>query len=146
VAKTKKKDVKTWRFYRSNKETIVWDPENDGPLVEFVGGQFYTDDSEIAERLIELGYPEVPLDAIHPPDIMFGKGVIFEGDVAILPKNITADAALANEKAKRQQELMRSRVRALSEKSPVPERVKKKSTKAAAKKKTAKKKKKSNDD
>jgi hypothetical protein len=89
----------TWRFYRSNLETIVWDPENDRPLVEFIQGEFITSDPRIAEKLLELGYPRVPLEAVDPPDVIFEKGHSLEGDVRVLPENVGEVAALNREKA-----------------------------------------------
>ncbi len=58
------------RFYRATLPTIVWNPEKDKPLAEFVDGQYYTEDEEIANKLIAMGYPEVSLDATQPPEII----------------------------------------------------------------------------
>ncbi len=58
------------RFYRATLPTIVWNPETDKPLAEFVDGQYYTESEEIANKLIAMGYPEVSLDATEPPEII----------------------------------------------------------------------------
>jgi hypothetical protein len=58
------------RFYRATLATIVWDPDKDKPLAEFVDGQFYTEDDAVAEKLIAAGYPEVSLEATTPPEII----------------------------------------------------------------------------
>lgn len=59
------------RFYRATLPTIVWNPDEDKPLAEFVDGQFFTEDDEVAAKLTAMGYPEVSLDATHPPEIIF---------------------------------------------------------------------------
>jgi hypothetical protein len=89
-----------WRFYRSNLETIVWDPEHDKPLAQFVQGEFITDDPRVAERLLELGYPRVSLEAVNPPDVLFEKGHSLDGDVRVLPDGVGEIAALNREKVK----------------------------------------------
>lgn len=58
------------RFYRATLPTIVWNPEKDKPLAEFRDGQYYTEDEEIAKKLIAMGYPEVSLEATQPPEII----------------------------------------------------------------------------
>lgn len=88
-----------WRFYRSNLETIVWDPERNKPLAHFVQGEFITNDPRVAEKLLELGYPRVPLEATNPPDVFFEKGHSLEGDVKVLPESVGEVAALNREKA-----------------------------------------------
>jgi hypothetical protein len=57
------------KFYRANLPTIVWNPELKKPLAKFEKGQFVTEDDEVAKKLIEIGYPEVELDASRPPAI-----------------------------------------------------------------------------
>ena len=42
------------RFYGNG---VVWDAENNKPLVRFAGGVFETTDKYTADRLIALGYP-----------------------------------------------------------------------------------------
>jgi len=59
------------RFYRATLPTYVWDPDKDKPLAEFVDGQFFTEDDEVAQKLLDAGYPEVSLEATHPPEIIF---------------------------------------------------------------------------
>lgn len=55
------------KFYKANLPTVVWDPQNDRALAEFIEGQYVTKSERVAARLIELGYPEVELDAEVPP-------------------------------------------------------------------------------
>lgn len=86
------------RFYRSNLPTIVWDPKHNRALCEFVDGQFYTEDPEVASILTDKGYPEVALDQTTPPDIMFPKGQSLEGNVPIMGKGITEEVMLEREK------------------------------------------------
>lgn len=57
------------KFYRANLPTIVWNPELKKPLAKFVKSQFVTEDDEVAEKLVEMGYPEVAMDASRPPTI-----------------------------------------------------------------------------
>lgn len=80
--------TKARRFYRSNLETIVWDPDNNKPLADFGKGHFTTEDPRVAQRLVELGYPEIPLDAKRPPDILVNKPThVIEGDVPVMGQN-----------------------------------------------------------
>lgn len=58
-----------YRFYRGKLATIVWNPEEKKPLAEFVRGQFVTTNKRIADKLTEMGYQQVPLDAEAPPPI-----------------------------------------------------------------------------
>jgi len=105
-----KTQQKLFRFYRSNLASIVWDKEAEKPLVEFVNGQFYTEDETIAEKLIALGYLEVPLDLETPPEVFFKRGrALKEGENApLMPKNMNEEVALQKEKAiLKQQELKR---------------------------------------
>jgi len=132
MAKTKK-----WRFYRSNLETIVWDPRASRPLADFSEGHFITEREDVRDRLRELGYPEVALDAEVPPDIMFGKGIILEGDVKIMPGAVNEAAALNKEMA----QAAAARAAEADDDdgddgaSPVPARVKKKKSKSTTTKK-----------
>lgn len=59
------------RFYRATLPTIVWNPKTNKALVEFVNGQVITEDEEVIKVLIGMGYPEVALDAVNPPEIIF---------------------------------------------------------------------------
>jgi hypothetical protein len=95
---------KLFRFYRSNLATVVWNPEKDKPLATFVKGQFYTKDPVVAQKLTEMGYPQVSLDANTPPDILFEKGEILEGNVPIMPKGMNEEAVLAKQKQEAEQE------------------------------------------
>lgn len=88
-----------FRFYRSNLATIVWNKETDRPLAVFEKGQFLTTNPEVAQKLIDLGYPRIPLKATEPPDILFQKGEILKGDVKLSPSMMDETAALNKEKA-----------------------------------------------
>lgn len=57
-----------FRFYRSNLPTIVWG--NNKPMADFTEGHFTTDDKEIALKLLDKGYPQIPLDSTEPPSIL----------------------------------------------------------------------------
>ena len=57
------------KFYRANLPTVVWNPKKNTSLAEFIGGQFTTEDEEVASILIDMGYPEVSLDASAPPPL-----------------------------------------------------------------------------
>jgi len=75
---------KQWRFYRSNLETIVWNPKTNSPLADFSEGHFTTDDPEVADKLRELGYVEIALDATEPPpDVMVKKPTILPDDFSV---------------------------------------------------------------
>ena len=105
-----------YRFYRSNLASIVWDPENNAPLAEFIKGQFYTEDSTVANKLIALGYPQVSLDAETPPQILFEKGKSLETGEhrPILPAGMTEEVALAQEKKKAEQQRLAAKAKGLS--------------------------------
>lgn len=108
---------KLYRFYRSNLATIIWDPPNNKPLAEFVDGQFYTEDAEVAQKLIEAGYPQVDLKATEPPNIMFEKGrSLAEGEnVGVMAKGVTEDVALADEKKVLEQKALAAKAVALTD-------------------------------
>ena len=55
------------RFFRANLPNIVWNPELKKPLAEFRNGQFTTEDETVAEKLLEMGYVEIDVDATKPP-------------------------------------------------------------------------------
>jgi len=77
-------EVKQWRFYRSNLETIVWNPDTNSRLADFSKGHFTTDDPKVAKRLKDLGYVEIPLDAEEPPpDIMVRKPQVLPDDINV---------------------------------------------------------------
>ena len=59
-----------FRFYKSNLPKIVWDPDNQKPLANFEGGSFTTADLRVAQILLDKGYPQIPIDATEPPDIL----------------------------------------------------------------------------
>jgi hypothetical protein len=117
-----------YRFYRSNLETIVWDKEKNCALAEFVNGQFVTDDPEVAQVLLDLGYPRIPLDATSPPDIMYPKGSILEDnkDVNVLPAALGETAALNREKAQAALNRMKESEKDQDEETPIPRKLKKK--------------------
>ena len=57
------------RFYQSGLARIVWDAINNRVLAQFVEGQFYTEQKEVAVVLLKLGYKEVGLEDQAPPYI-----------------------------------------------------------------------------
>jgi len=101
-----------YRFYRSNLPTVVWSKELNGPIAEFVNGQFYTEDPAVAKLLKDKGYPQISLDATEPPDILYQKGAIIEGDIKQLPAGITEGAALNQEMLAANQERLRKKAEA----------------------------------
>lgn len=87
-----------WRFYRSNLATIVWDNRgSDKALANFSDGFFTTEDKAVANILRQKGYPEIPLDAAAPPDILVQQAapVLKTPDVPVLTSigNIKGEAA-----------------------------------------------------
>lgn len=102
------------RFYRSNLATVVWDPERNRPLAEFVDGQFYTEDARTIAKLRELGYPQVSLDATEPPDILFEKGKsLQEGEnVKLMGKGVTEESELHRVQHEQKQAELRARAQA----------------------------------
>jgi len=88
MAKTKPKasEQKAWRFYRSNLSTIVWDPKSEQPMADFSAGHFTTDDPKVARKLIDIGYPEIPIDATEPPSniIVSQPTRAIDGDVPVI--------------------------------------------------------------
>lgn len=108
-----------FRFYRSNLATVVWDPKQGHALAEFVKGQFYTEDKKVAEKLIELGYPQVPLDAETPPQILFEKGKSLEyGEhKEVMPRGVTEEVALRREKQKAEQAALAEKAKKMSKKN-----------------------------
>lgn len=80
-----KKEITKRRFYRSNLETIVWDPDEDKPMADFSKGHFTTDDKRVADYLEALGYVEIPLDAQEPPNIIVQKPThVIDGNVPVM--------------------------------------------------------------
>jgi len=59
-----------FRFYKSNLAKVVWDPDNNRALADFEGGSFTTDDIRVAKILLDKGYPQIPVDATEPPDVL----------------------------------------------------------------------------
>ncbi len=59
-----------YRFYKSNLPAVIWDPKKNRSLVEFQKGVFETTDIKVAEKLLELGYPQVSPLAEEPPDVI----------------------------------------------------------------------------
>ena len=54
-------------FVKGALETVVWDPDKGKPLAVFEDGKFKTSDSEVAERLIALGYRRLKEFKDGPP-------------------------------------------------------------------------------
>lgn len=109
-----------YRFYRSNLPTVVWSKELNGPIAEFVNGQFYTKDPKVAQLLKDKGYPRISLEATEPPDILFKKGEIVDGDIKQLPSGITEGAALNQEMLAAQQERLRQEALQMQGSTPAP--------------------------
>ena len=104
-----KSKVKLRRFYRGKGETMVWDPENECVLVDFleqeVKGTFTTDDPRTQKILDDLGYIEVGLDQQYPPELP--PDPLQEGemaDVKPLPAGVTEEVVLAKQKAQAKRE------------------------------------------
>ena len=78
--------VEKWRFYRSNLSTIVWDPAGDCALADFTEGHFTTDNPKVAKTLAALGYVQIPLDAVKPPEHIIVRQPTVEllGDVPVM--------------------------------------------------------------
>lgn len=68
--KPTKKGKTLYRFYKSNLPAIVWSPFEDKPLADFSEGHFTTDDLKVAKFLLDNGYPQIPVDAKKPPNIL----------------------------------------------------------------------------
>ena len=80
---------KRWRFYRSNLSTKMWDKEKNRLLADVSDGTFTTDDPRVANMLKREGYPEIPLDADTPPDIIVNQPtVVIEGNVPVMSHSI----------------------------------------------------------
>ena len=88
-------EKKAWRFYKSNLSLIVWDVDSDAPLADFSAGHFTTTDPRVAKRLADFGYPEIPLDAEFPPDILVSeKTFAIDGDVPLMRSTIDTEAIM----------------------------------------------------
>lgn len=59
-----------FRFYKSNLPKVVWNPNADKSMADFEGGTFTTSDKSVALILLEKGYPQIPIDATEPPEIL----------------------------------------------------------------------------
>lgn len=92
VSDKQEEEKQAWRFYRSSLSTIVWNPKTDSLLADFTEGHFTTDDPVVAKKLRELGYMEIPIDAIEPPSNIIIREVTptINGDVPILQGNETS--------------------------------------------------------
>jgi len=79
----KVKGKQRYRFYKSNLPKIVWDPNRDRKLADFDGGSFTTDDIKVAQFLLKKGYPQIPVDATEPPNVLVripGKSLVTDMD------------------------------------------------------------------
>lgn len=135
--------MKKVRFYRSNLATIVWDPKNNRPLCEFVDAQVITDEERVINKLRELGYPEVDMDAVVPPPIPEVVQIGESPDVPILSPGVTEETALKRAKleaarleAKKESVIPTPKKEAVSDK---PEKAKVSDKKVAKPKVTSKK-------
>lgn len=59
-----------YRFFKSHLPAIVWNPNGKAKMADFSKGHFTTDDIEVAQLLLDKGYPQIPVDATEPPDIV----------------------------------------------------------------------------
>lgn len=64
------KGKERFRFYKSKLPTIVWNPKTGKKLADFNKGHCITDDLEVAQTLLDKGYPQIPVDAEAPPNII----------------------------------------------------------------------------
>jgi len=64
------KEKKKYRFFKSHLASIVWDAGKERPLADFTEGHFTTDDPKVAAILKSKGYPQIPLDAEEPPNVI----------------------------------------------------------------------------
>jgi len=61
---------KRFRFYKSKLPAVVWSRKTGKKMADFNQGHFTTDDIEIAQILLDKGYPQIPVDAVTPPDVV----------------------------------------------------------------------------
>lgn len=87
------KKAKECRFYRAKLPMVVWDPRKGRPLCDFSEGHVITSDSYTIKRLLEIGYPEVALDAETPPDIIEPIQPAETPDVRPIPEGLTEEGA-----------------------------------------------------
>jgi len=83
------------KFYRGRLATIVWDPAADKPLATFENGQFTTEDEQIAETLLGMGYHEVGLTDKKPP-VLPEEPVKDVGNIKVLSGGMSEKVELAN--------------------------------------------------
>ena len=81
------------RFYRAKLPMVVWDPRHDCALCDFVEGHIITDDEYTIKRLLEIGYPEIALDAERPPEIVEPIQAAGMPDIRPLPAGMTEKGA-----------------------------------------------------
>lgn len=81
------------RFWRGKLPTTVWDGRYDKPLCDFSEGHFTTDDEYTIGVLKKIGYIEIPLDAVRPPDIIEPIQPAGTPDVKPLPAGLTEKGA-----------------------------------------------------
>lgn len=130
---------------------VVWDPKGQRTLVEFIDNQCYVDKDSVAEKLLELGYLEVPMDSEAPPYVP--DPPVVDVNVKVLPKGANEEWELAKQKREallaqkvpptpeKKKEVPNKKSSAPKPKSS-PSTAKKKAAKAMAKTKVAKTKKK----
>ena len=129
-------------FVRGSKESVVWDPETDRPLVTFIDGLFETDDPDIIERLRILGYRTVRDYGGRPPESGFDgpdRGPIIDVEETDVRPAKSESQALMNHK---KEELRRRRSRKKQQEEDGDDVIysPKKKKKAKKKKETKKKK------
>jgi len=81
------------RFYRAKLPMVVWDPRNNCSLCDFSEGHIITDDEYTIGKLLEIGYPEISLDAVRPPEIVEPIQPAVMPDIRPLPAGLTEKGA-----------------------------------------------------
>lgn len=81
------------RFYRAKLPMIVWDPRKNRALCSFDKGHIITEDDYTIERCREIGYPEVAIDAVRPPEIVEEIQPEKTPDVKMVPPGLTEAGA-----------------------------------------------------
>ena len=100
--------AKEKRFWRGKLPTVVWDARNDRPLCDFTEGHITTSDEYTIKVLKKIGYIEIPLNAVRPPDVI--EPIQLEGtpDVKSLPRGLTEKGAIQIEEGRSKKPLSES--------------------------------------
>lgn len=92
--------TKPRRFWRGKLPTIVWDKRNNRTLCDLSEGHFTTEDEYTIGVLREIGYIEIPLDAVRPPDIIEPIQPNETVNIRLLPAGLTEKGAARIEEGK----------------------------------------------